>query len=321
MTELTKFPVIDGHMDTVTRILKQNRVFSEFSENGHYDLPRMKKGNVQAALFALFPLNTMNNVINGLDLWFTLVSNPINGLKQVKTIEDFDRIKDIGMKGAILHFEGAGGIDDDFRILRIGYHLGLRTMGLTWANINKFGTGAKFGTRQRKTGLTDKGRDLIAEAQSLGITIDVSHLNDPSFWDVYEITERPIIATHSNARSITNHPRNLTDDQIKAIHEKHGTIGINFSMGFLNSENPGKDNIDLGFDIIKNHIDHMISLADINIVAMGSDFDGTSVPNCVKDCTTFPLLWDYLLKNGYSEQDIDKISHGNLLRVFKETWK
>lgn len=318
---MTKFPVIDGHIDTATKILKQNRVFSERSKIGHCDYPRMREGNVQAALFAIYPVVSIDHLIKGLDLWFKMVTDPNNHLLQVKNINDFSKLKDSMQIGAILHFEGAGGIDDDFNLLRIGYHLGLRCMSLTWANTNKFGTGARFIKHQKKSGLTDNGRELIFEAQSLGITIDVSHLNDPSFWDLHEIAKKPIIATHSNARTLTNHPRNLTDNQIKSIQEKKGTIGINFSMTFLNVENPGKQDPNLGFDVIKDQMDYIINLTDINTVAIGSDYDGTSVPNSLKDCSTFPALWEYLLEHGYSEQDINKISHENLLRVFKKTWK
>jgi membrane dipeptidase len=317
-----KYPVIDGHIDTALQILQENRKFSERSKIGHCDLPRMKEANVQAALFAIESGYTMESLIKSMDIWFKLVSNPANSLLQIKTINDFEKIKDSEKVGAILHFEGLSGMDEDLKLLRLGYHLGLRTMGLTWSNVNKFATGVRVTTKsQRRTGLTDMGRGLVKEAQDLGITIDVSHLNDQSFWDLYEITEKPIIATHSNARSICDHPRNLTDDQIKAIYEKHGTIGINFCMKFLDPEHPSEEYTNLGLDIIKKHIDHIVNLSDINTVALGSDYDGTSVPNIVRDCTKLPDLWNYLLENGYSEQDINKISHQNLLRVFKNTWQ
>jgi len=315
------FSVLDGHIDTIKKSSRDKRNFSVRSEIGHYDIPRMEEGNVQAAIFAIYPASSINRILKGLDLWFKFVFNPINKLMQIKRIDDFAKIQASGKRGAILHFEGVGGIDKTFRLLRIGYRLGLRTMGLSWSNVNKFATGVMFNDPQKETGLTKEGIKLVAEAQSLGITIDVSHLNEPSFWDVYEITEKPIFASHSNARAIVNHPRNLTDEQIKAIHEKHGTVGINFVMGFLNAKEPGMYNYNLNFDSIKKHIDHLVEIASIDIVAIGSDFDGAATPTCVKDCSRFPRLWDYLLENGYSEQDIEKISHANLLQVFKETWK
>ncbi len=321
MTNKPKFPVIDGHIDTVYKLPKDKRVFSERSEKGHCDLPRMKEGNVQAALFAIYPTSSLNYLLKGLDKWFKLVNDPINKLMQIKSLDDFKKAQSLNKMGAILHFEGAGGIDENLRFLRISSQLGLRTLGLSWANVNKFATGAMFKDPQEETGLTHKGRELVAEAQLIGITVDVSHLNEPSFRDVYEIADKPIFASHSNARSIVDHPRNLTDDQIKAIYEKHGTVGINFGMGFLNTEQPGKDNYEMTFDSIKNQIDYIVKVADINTVAIGSDFDGTTTPNCLKDCSKYPDLWKFLLENGYSDQDIEKISHENLLRVFKDTWK
>ena len=300
MSDTQTFSVIDGHIDLLYKMRKDKRKFSDHSQTGHYDLPRMKEGNVLAVLLAIYPSSKLNHILRGIDLWFEFISNPVNEFVQIKKVEDFKKAQNLGKRGAVLHFEGAGGIDDKFRLLRIGAHLGLRSLGLSWSN--------------------ELGKKLVIEAQSLGITIDVSHLNDPSFWNFYEITEKPFFASHSNARSIANHPRNLTDDQIKSIHEKHGTVGINFSMGFLNAEKPGKENYEMYFDTIKNHIDHIINITDINTIAIGSDFDGTTTPNCLKDCSKFPDLWNYLLENGYSKQDIDKISHENLLRLFKETW-
>lgn len=320
MIDTQNFSVIDGHVDLLYKMKKDKRNFSEHSQTGHYDLPRMKEGNVSAVLLAIYPSSKLNHILRGLDLWFKFISNTVNEFVQIRNVEDFKKAQNLGKRGAVLHFEGAGGIDDKFRLLRIGAHLGLRSLGLSWSNVNKYATGAMFTDPQKTTGLTELGKKLVNEAQSLGITVDVSHLNDPSFWDFCEITEKPFFASHSNARSIANHPRNLTDDQIKAIHEKHGTVGINFSMGFLNAEQPGKEDYNMGLNSIKDHIDRIINISDINTIAIGSDFDGTTTPNCLKDCSKFPDLWNYLLENGYSKQDIDKISHDNLLRLFKETW-
>jgi len=320
MNDAQNFSVIDGHVDLLYKMKKDKRNFSEYSQIGHYDLPRMKKGNVLAVLLAIYPCSKLNHILKGLDLWFKFISNPVNEFVQIRKVEDFKKAQNLGKRVAVLHFEGAGGIDDKFRLLRIGAHLGLRSLGLIWLNVNQYATETMFKNPQKTTGLTEIGKKLVIEAQSLGITIDVSHLNDPSFWDFYEITEKPCFASHSNARSIVNHPRNLTDAQIKAICEKHGTVGMNFSMGFLNAEQPGKEDYNIGLDSIKDHIDHIATIADINTIAIGSDFDGTTTPNCLKDCSKFPNLWNYLLENGYSKQDIDKISNGNLKRLFKETW-
>lgn len=324
------FSVIDGHIDTASSLKWQQRKFSERGNLvqgdkpekfiGHCDKFRMRDGHVQAALFAIFPGRTKKNLIDGLDNWFQLVTAPENNLMQIKSVEDFAHAQAAQKIGAVLHFEGAGGIDSNHRLLRLSYQLGLRTMGLSWSNVNKFVTGMAFEGPQPTTGVTEKGRKLIHEAQALGITVDVSHLNDVSFWDVMKITEKPIIATHSNARAVSPHLRNLSDDMLKAIHEKHGTVGINFGIKFLGHD-PQNATKDLPLDIFKQHIDHIVETTDINTVAIGSDYDGTDIPTCMNDSTYFPKLWDYLLENGYSNQDLQKISHENLLRVFSDTWK
>lgn len=315
-----KYWILDGHTDAMLAIPRQKRSFAVRSEIGHVDKERMREGNIKAALFAVFPAFTKRMIKKGVENWFEIVNNEENELMQIKNYDDFEKSQAEGKIGAVLHFEGVGGFDKNLNSLHYYKNLGLRTMGITWSNKNKFGTGVSFIGKEKKRGLTEKGRELIHEAQSLGITIDVSHLNELSFWDVIEITEKPIIASHSDSRTICDHTRNLTDEQIKAIFEKHGTIGINMGMVFLNPNNPGKKDPEMGFDVIKKHIDQIVACSDINTVAMGSDFDGIKTPNCMKDCAQYPKLFDYLAENGYSEQDIKKISHENLLRVFSKTW-
>ena len=194
-------------------------------------------------------------------------------------------------------------------------------MGLSWSNVNKFATGALFDQEQEDRGLTELGKELLHSGQEMGITIDVSHLNDPSFWDAIEITSKPLIATHSNCRSICSHQRNLTDKQIIAIHEKHGTIGLNLAIVFLSEEHKKmRTAVELPLEVLKSHIDHIVDLTDINTVALGTDFDGTTIPSNISGANYLPKFFDYLLENGYSEQDLKKLGHQNLLRVFKDTW-
>ncbi|MCP4762425.1 MAG: hypothetical protein GY870_11640 [archaeon] len=320
--KLSKFSVIDGHIDTVLALSYQRRSFSKGNDKGkgHVDLPRMKEGNVQAALFAVFPGMKKFLLKMFEKKWFKLVNNSENELMHIKSYEDFAIAKEEGKKGAVLHFEGVGGFDEDLNFLRSSAEKGLRTMGITWALDNKFGTSAKFKKEQPITGLTELGKKLTNEAQSLGITIDASHLSEKSFWDLIDITDKPIIVSHSNTKAVSDHPRNLTDEQIRAVHTKKGTIGINLWTALLDKEKNDKEE-KFSLSIIKEHLDHIIKIADINTIALGSDFDGAHTPECMKDCSYYPSLFSYLLENGYSESDLEKLSHGNLLRVFKETWK
>ncbi len=306
--------IIDGHLDTVlnSRIRFRHRVASS-PEN-------MRLGNVQAAFFSLCPVNKAYRVKKYTSMWFSYVNSPRNGMMQVRSIADFGRARKDGKIGAVLHYEGAGGIDEGFTLLEEGAKQGLRGLCITWAETNKFGHGAMFKGEQLKEGLTELGKELVTRAQSLGITVDVSHLNDPSFWDVVEVTRKPFIASHSNARAVCKHPRNLTDDQIKAVKEKGGTIGINFSMKFLDDDWKATKGKGLTFATFKKHIDHIAAIAGVETVAMGSDYDGTRIPPCLQTPAAFPALFQYLNENGYSKQDLDKIGHENLLRVFSATW-
>lgn len=322
MNDSAQFPVIDGHIDTLLALSYQgNRLFHEKSDKGHCDLPRMQEGGVLGALFAVYPAKTRRNLIQGIDAWLKLVYNPSNELYHVKTTDDFEIAHSENKIGAVMHFEGAGGFNKDHQLLRIAYHIGLRTLGLCHANKNKFASGVMFEGKQHETGLSELGKDLVIDAQSMGITIDASHLNDLSFWDLMEVTTKPIIASHSNSRAVCGHLRNLTDEELKAINERHGTVGINFGALFLDSTVTKETKDDLTIEVFKKHIDHMVEVTDINIVAIGSDFDGTMIPNCLNDASYLPKLWQYLLDHGYSKSDLEKISHKNLLRVFKDTWK
>lgn len=315
------FWVLDGHNDMMLASRMQRRSFHERSDKGQIDLPRMREGNFQAGFFAVWPCFNRGMIKKRTKIWLSVVQDDRNQMMHIKKIDDFINAKKNGKIGVVLHFEGAGGIDKRFTMLDYYYKLGLRSLSLTWFDTNKFGTGARMFGSEKTRGLTELGVNLVKKAQSLGIGVDVSHLNVPSFWDVIENTKKPVYATHSNAYSVSAHRRNLKDDQIKAIQETHGTIGINFGGIFLNPIKPGKHDSKLGFDIIKRHIDHIVSISDINTVAMGSDFDGAIMPDCVKDCIKYPDLFAYLFENGYSNQDIKKIAHENWLRVLKANWK
>ncbi len=307
--------IIDGHTDVLYTLRRQQRQFSEESEIGHVDLPRLKKGNVLAAFFAIYPAVSDYVLSRGVDDWFKLVNAPENALFQIKKIEDLDQCKKDNKVGAILHFEGSGGIDSEFHNLRNYYRLGLRSMGLSWSNLNKFATGVG---KDPERGLSAEGKELVKEMEALGIIVDISHLNEKSFWDVINTASKPLIASHSNAYSLCDHIRNLKDEQIEAIRDINGTIGVNFVKSFLISKEK-QDEITL--ETIKNHIDKIVELAGINHVSFGSDYDGATVPDVVKDVSYFPILLEYLEENGYTKKELEKLSEDNYKRVMKSVWK
>jgi membrane dipeptidase len=152
----------------------------------------------------------------------------------------------------------------------------------------------------------------------MGILVDVSHLNIAGFWDVLETTSQPIVASHSNARGICNHERNLNDDQIKALAENGGLMGINFARQFLveNAQQPS----DVSLDAMVDHIDHIVGLVGIDYVALGSDYDGASMPEELYDAAQTPKLIDKLRQRGYDEEAVQKFGRDNWLRVLKQVW-
>lgn len=307
--------LIDGHIDVIYSLKLKPRIFAQRSEIGHVDFPRMQEGGVSAAFFAVFPASSSFAIADGVDSFFKLVETKDNNLLQIKKVEDFTLANKEGKVGAILHFEGAGGLDSEFITLRNYYRLGLRSMGLAWSNYNRFATGV--GVKEER-GLTAEGKELVQEMEYLGIVVDVSHLNEKSFWDVIDVASRPVIASHSNAYTVCPHIRNLKDAQIKALADTGGTIGINFAVSFL-AENKKPE--DITFEDIYSHIEHIIDVASINHISFGSDFDGTSVPLILKDISYYPKLLEFLENKGFSKQEIEKITYKNFLRVFKQVWK
>ena len=253
-------------------------------------------------------------------------------ITQITKFEDIERAKKTGKIGFILGMEGAEPIGNDIELLRIFYILGLRMLTLTHVLRNYVADGAHFFPQKEGKigGITDFGVKVIEECNELGIVIDVSHLNDPGFWDALEFTKAPVVASHSNCRTLQNHPRCLTDDQIKAVIDNSGVIGMNSASIFVDNENPDLEHL-------LNHLDHIVELGGIEHVGIGFDFcdyvlkylDAESLaklPNVapVKDLygdEEVPNFTEALMKRGYSDQDIELILGKNFLRVFKEVWK
>ncbi|MBD3190329.1 MAG: membrane dipeptidase [Candidatus Heimdallarchaeota archaeon] len=319
--EMKSHAIIDGHTDVLLQLTMQQRKFSEESEKGHVDLPRMKKANEIAAFFAIWPGTNQYYILKGTRQLLGLVENPKNEAKIIKEVTDLEKLEKENKIGVIFHIEGIGGFDTEFHLLHVLYHLGLRSFGITWSDENIFGTGSSFNPNapKDKRGLTAEGRELIAEANDLGVIVDVSHLSDKSFWDAIDATNKPLIASHSNCRAISPHVRNLTDEMIQALADIGGVMGMNFSNAFLRPD--CERTPDTPLTLVVDHIDHIRDLVGIDHVAFGSDFDGTTVPTEIKDCTGFNKIIAELVRRDYTEEEINKICHGNFIRIFEQVWK
>ncbi len=313
--------IIDGHTDVLLALVEQRRKFYEESDRGHVDLPRMKKANLIASFFAIWPAINQYYIQKGTRQLLELVEDPRNEALLIRKKEDIEKADKENKIGVIFHIEGIGGFDSEFHLLNILYRTGLRSFGITWSDKNLFGSGSSFvpNTPEDTRGITAEGRELIAEANKLGIIIDVSHLSDKSFWDVLDVTKKPVIASHSSVRKISPHVRNLSDEMIKALVDNGGMMGINFGNVFLR-EDCARD-ADTPLTKVIDHIDHVVNLVGPDHIAFGSDFDGTGVPSEIKDVTGFIALVKELENRGYSDKDINKICHGNYIRIFSKVWK
>jgi membrane dipeptidase len=235
--------------------------------------------------------------------------------------EDLVENVEEGRFSAILHFEGAEMIDENFYALEMYHAAGLRSLGPVWSRSNQFAHGVPFqfpASPDTGPGLTDLGKELVTACNMLGIMLDVSHLNEKGFWDLAAITATPIVATHSNAHAICPSTRNLTDKQLDAMHESGGIVGVNFNVPFLDPQ--GSRESALPLTVMADHVDYLVDKLGIDGVALGSDFDGAMMPDDLSDVSKLPNLVAVLRDRGYDDDALRKIGYENWVRVLGATW-
>jgi membrane dipeptidase len=238
-----------------------------------------------------------------------------------RTIADVDACLADDAVAAVLHIEGAEAIDANFELLDVLYAAGLRSLGPVWSRPNAFGHGVPFqcpSSPDTGPGLTDLGKALIGACNRLRILIDLSHLNERGFWDVAEISNAPLVATHSNAHAISPHSRNLTDRQLAAIRESKGLVGVNFATSFLRPD--GRHDKSTALDLIIQHVEHMLEHVGEDGVALGSDFDGAMIPAELGDAGGLQNLVQAMRQRGFDESLIEKVCFRNWLRMLGQTW-
>jgi membrane dipeptidase len=306
--------VIDTHCDTLMDIEKGVRQLGERSDKGHIDLPRLKEGGVDAQVFACWVGGTkavepMKHFLVMADHFYQQLAKNPDSVMPATTAQDIRQAKQSGKVAAILGMEGAEPLEGELGALRLFYRLGLRVVTLVWGGRNKLGD-AVFGDSRANSGLTDFGVEVVKEMNRLGMVIDVSHLNAKGVEDVLEISSMPIIASHSNARAVFDHVRNLTDDQIKAIAAKGGLIHSVFT--FLHT-----DRTKGSLDDVLNHMEHIMKLVGPEHLGIGSDLDGIqNAPIDLEDTSKMMNITRGLVARGYSIGAIRQILGENFLRVF-----
>ena len=250
------------------------------------------------------------------------IEREANGRVRIcRTVEDIRHCMEAGALAAVLHIEGAEAIDPEFETLDVLHQAGLRSLGPVWSRPNAFGHGVPFrcpSSPDTGPGLTDLGKELIRACNRLKILIDLSHLNERGFWDVAELSDAPLVATHSNAHAFSPHSRNLTDEQLKAIRETGGMVGVNFAVSFLRAD--GRQDSDTPVELIVDHVEHMIKQVGEDGVGFGSDFDGAMIPKGLGNAAGLPALVEVMRARGYGEPLIEKLCFRNWLRVLERTW-
>lgn len=307
--------VIDLHSDTLLDVASGKRDVSRRGSTGHIDLPRLREGGVDVQVFAAFihPREADRGFARAtelLDASDRLAATYPDGLGLALTVKDIDALVRAGKVAVVLSVENGDAVQGNPANVDRLYRRGVRMMSLTWNNSTALADGA---TEHRHGGLTPAGRQVLARMGVLGMVVDVSHLSEKSFWDVLKATRGPVVATHSNAFGLTNHVRNLTDEQLRALARRRGVVGVNFYPAFTGGAT---------VDHVLAHIDYLVKVMGVNHIALGSDFDGfTQNVAGLEDVSRLPNLTAGLLARGYSRDAVKKILGGNALRVFKQVWK
>lgn len=218
-----------------------------------------------------------------------------------------------GKMSAILTIEEGGIVENDMERLEHLYADGIRLMTLLWNGENCMGYPNSRDAKVMEKGLKAFGMETVERMNELGMIVDVSHLSDGGFWDVINVSKKPVVASHSNARALCGHPRNLSDEMIRALANQGGVSGINFYPAFLNGT--AKSDID---DLVR-HIEHMYCVGGEEFVVMGTDFDGfDDSVSCIEDIGQMDILYKALKKRKFNDSQIEKIWYKNALRVIKE---
>jgi membrane dipeptidase len=239
----------------------------------------------------------------------------------VKSYNELIQCKKNGQSAAIIHFEGAEAINTDLSNLEYYYSKGLRSLGLVWSRENDFANGVPFlfpSTGNIGDGLTNAGKKLVKACNDMGIILDLAHLNLKGFYDVAEISTKPLVVSHTGAHKLSNLSRNLIDEQIQTVKKSEGLVGIYFAGEMLsNSKTLGGEH---KLNLIVKHIDYIAENFGIDYVALGSDFDGCTLPADLKDCSEVQKIFTELQKLGYKSSELEKIAFKNWFRVIKDTF-
>jgi len=358
--------VVDTHNDVLSSATMHGlNIESDLKARTHSDLARFRKGGVDVQVFSIFCDDSygvgsaFRRANQEIDSLYAIAGRNPDKMQIVTTPDGLEQAVKLHKLAAMMGVEGGHMIEDNMDYLDSFYRRGVRYMTLTWNNSTSWATSAADETNKTFTvtpyGLTEKGREIVRHMNQIGMLVDLSHVGERTFWDAIHTTSRPVLVSHSSAYALCPVPRNLKDDQIRAVGQNGGVIMVNFYSGFLDStygrklqafltrhkpeldsmaaaKAPGyavneflskkypeeADSLRAPLSLLIDHIDHIVRMAGIDHVGLGSDFDGIeSPPRGLDDVSTYPLVTKELMRRGYGNADIIKILGGNFIRVYK----
>jgi len=327
--------VIDGHNDTIVAHIRRGNV--SVARGGAYrveehagtiaftrghedprgeaaeiqiDGPLMRSAGIDAGLFAidvtLARHNYLTYALDGLGYLLRDLEESGGGLAIARCVADIEAAHTTGTPAAVLAIENADVTERSLYVVRALHALGVRAIGLTH-NVSSCAADGCMEARPN-VGLTAFGVELVREMNRLGMVVDLAHVSPGAFFHALEVTERPVLFSHGNARALCDHPRNLTDDQLRALHDNGGVIGLSYVPFFVDASRPSLERL-------LDHVDHIADVGGIETVGLGSDFDGGGT--LLRDATETPAITGGLLARGYSEEDVRCVLGGNMLRVLR----
>jgi Zn-dependent dipeptidase, microsomal dipeptidase homolog len=312
--------IVDGHCDSLIDLVNGERSLLDPSQGGQWDIDRAKYAGVALQFMAAFIETRYKPALStwrGLQLLegaHRFIEEHPEKVFLIKDRLSLKQIPDPNRIGILLSVEGGEILGEDIFMLDIIFKLGVRALGLTWNQRNALADGiGEYDTRSK---LTRLGQDVVLKMNQLGMLIDVSHLNEAGFWHVLELSKAPITASHSCAKALCSHRRNLTDEQLSALAKHKGVVGVNFYPHFLREN--GKASRE---DVIR-HICHIAEVAGVDAVGLGSDFDGINeAPEGLEHVGEYNRLLEDLAKTGFSTLDIKKIAGQNFMRLLSDVLK
>lgn len=320
---MKKFNIVDLHCDTLMELYLKHQTLE--NAPGHINLEKLQKGGSMVQSFAVFIPTHQSAERNGVtedaysyfnhvaDIFDREMAAYPDVIRPVTTVEQMRKNAQEGLLSGLLTIEDGVAVDGKIERVKEFYDRGVRMIALTWNYENSIGYPNSNDPEKHMLGLKPFGLEVVAKMDELGMVIDTSHLSEGGFWDIVKHGKKPFIASHSCARALCNHRRNLTDEQLRALGEKGGVCGVNFYDNFLHEPEDGYTTIE---DIVR-HAKYIADKAGIDAVALGSDFDGIGSKLEFGDFGGMGMVVDALAKN-FSSADVDKICHGNALRVFEE---